>query len=270
MNARIYAVIASLVALGLVIGLWREHAGHRELAAQVTRLTRQNADLRYEVKQASKQATEVGQRAIELDSQLGTTKARTTATEARSVQLTRELTETRSRLTEREQRAVALMAELTDLRQKVTPAAAATSRGEVAAAPIGARATPPASMPAPIPVPEPAVDVSPYRERIAQLEEQLTQLLTRALTEPAVALPPEPEPVQHQVVRVGAASTFVVLDYGAEHGARPQAIIRLQRGTSELAQVQISDVRPRFSLAQVLPGTLKGQLQSGDLVVFNP
>ncbi len=27
---------------------------------------------------------------------------------------------------------------------------------------------------------------------------------------------------------------------------------------------------PRFSLTQVLPGTLKGQLQTGDLVVFNP
>ena len=49
-----------------------------------------------------------------------------------------------------------------------------------------------------------------------------------------------------------------------------QAIIRLRRGTSELAQVQISDVRPRFSLAQVLPDTLKGQLQTGDIVVFNP
>jgi len=40
---------------------------------------------------------------------------------------------------------------------------------------------------------------------------------------------------------------------GAEQGARPQAIIRLQRGTSELAQVQISDVRPRFSLGPGAP-----------------
>ena len=39
---------------------------------------------------------------------------------------------------------------------------------------------------------------------------------------------------------------------------------------TRLAQVQISDVRSRFSLARGVPGTLKGQLQTGDLVVFNP
>ncbi len=235
----------SLGLTAFVVALFLTRRDNAEFAARVTYLTRQNADLRYDLKQASRQAADLGQRAIELDSQLGTTKARTTATEARSVQLTRELTETKSRLTEREQREAALMAELADLRQK----AATGSRSD-----------------------EPAVDVSPYRQRIAQLEEQLTQLLTRALAEPVATPPvePEPTPAQYQVVRVGAASTFVVLDYGAEQGARPQAIMRLQRGTSELAQVQISDVRPRFSLAQVLPGTQKGQLQSGDLVVFNP
>ena len=52
------------------------------------------------------------------------------------------------------------------------------------------------------------------------------------------------------------------------YGAWPNDIIHLRRGTSGLAQVQISDARPRFSLAQVLPATLKGQLQTGDLVVF--
>ncbi len=257
------ALSFGLAAVAVTLFLARRD--NTELAAQVTRLTRQNAGLRYDLKQASQQATDVGQRAVELDSQLGTTKARTTATEAKSVQLTRELTETKSRLTEREQREATLMAELAELRQKVA---------------TGSRPDEPAVLPtlmlaaSPTPPPAPAVDVSPYRQRIAQLEEQLTQLLTRALAEPAAPAEPEPAPapapVQHQVVRVGAASTFVVVDYGAEQGARPQAIIRLQRGTSELAQVQISDVRPRFSLAQVLPGTLKGQLQTGDLVVFNP
>jgi hypothetical protein len=54
----------------------------------------------------------------------------------------------------------------------------------------------------------------------------------------------------------------------ARHGAWPNDIIRLRRGTSGLARVQISDARPRFSLAQVLSAALKGQLQTGDLVVF--
>lgn len=228
MKVRIYTAFASLAALGLAIGLWRKQAGIRDLSAQVTRLARQNADLRYELKQASQQAAEVGRQAIELDSQLGSTKARTTATEAQNFHLARELTE-------REQREVALMADLAALRQ---PASAA---GDEAS-----------------------------RVRIAGLEAQLIQLLTRALSEPATTPGPGAAPAPHQVVRVGPSDTFVVLDYGAAHGARLHAIMRLQRGTSELAQVQISDVRPHFSLAQVVPGTLKGQLQTGDIVVFNP
>lgn len=260
MKARIYAIFASLAVLGLAIACWRTHAASRGLEAQVTRLSRQNADLRYELKQASRQAADLGQRAVELDSQLGSAKVRTTATETRNVQLARQLTE-------REQREVALMAELATLRQE------ATDRS-----PSGVPAVLPTliltagSKPAPAAPPEAGVDLGPYRQRIAELEDQLTRLLTRTLAETLpepVAPDPEAARTPHQVVRVGPAAAFVVLDYGGTHGARPQVIIRLQRGTSELAQVQISDVRPRFSLAQVLPGTLKGQLQTGDLVVFN-
>lgn len=247
-------VVPCLVAVAAAVALFLSRRENTGLAEQVTRLTRQNADLRYELKQASKQATDVGERAVELDSQLGSVKARTTATEAKNLQLARELTE-------REQREVALMAELAELRQR---------------APVPGQPRPeePAVLPTLVLAPSraPAVDLEPYRRRIAELEQQLIALLTRSLAEMPAEAAPEPAlaPVPHQVVRVGSAGTFVVLDYGAEHGARPQAIIRLQRGTSELAQVQISDVRPRFSLAQVLSGTLKGQLQTGDLVVFNP
>jgi hypothetical protein len=261
MNARLCATLGSLVVLGLAIGLWHERVVNAELSAQVTRLSRQNAELRYELKQASRQAADISQRAVELDTQLGSAKVRTTATESKNVQLVRQLTE-------REQREVALMAELATLRQQ---AAAHNPSEEPAVLPTliltaSRQSTPPAPTPAAL-----EVDVGPYRRRIAELEDQLTRLLTRTLAEtlPEPAAPgPEPASAPHQVVRVGPAAAFVVLDYGETHGARPQAIIRLQRGTSELAQVQISDVRPRFSLAQVLPGTLKGQLQTGDLVVF--
>jgi hypothetical protein len=258
MNARIGAAFAALIALGLAIWLWQEKADSRDLSAQVTRLSRQNAELRYELKQASRQAADIGQRAVELDSQLGSAKTRTTATEAKNVHLVRQLSE-------REQREVALMAELATLRQQT---AGHNPSEEPAVLPTLSLTT----SPAPPPRATGEADITaPYRQRIAELEDQLTRLLTRALAEtlPEPATPdPEPTPVPHQVVRVGPAAAFVVLDYGETHGARPQAIIRLQRGTSDLAQVQISDVRPRFSLAHVLPGTLKGQLQTGDLVVF--
>ncbi|MBL9217010.1 MAG: hypothetical protein JNG82_00870 [Opitutaceae bacterium] len=256
MKPGVYVGGVALLAAAIGMGFWLARQHNRELAAQVTRLSRQNAELRYELKQAATQAADIGRRAVELDSLLGSAKIRGTATETRNDQLVRELSA-------REQREVALMAELASLRQAPRPAAPPEPAPVVSTAPVA-----PAS-----PTP-PLVDVAPYERRIAELEDQLTRLLTRALAEtleepaPPATIPAAPLP--HQVVRVGPADTFVVIDYGAVHGARPQALIRLQRGTSELAQVQISDVRPRFSLARVLPGTLKGQLQTGDLLVFTP
>jgi hypothetical protein len=242
MNLRVYAVVITLTAAGLGVALWQERSANAGLAAQATRLSRQNADLRYEAKQAAEKAEKLGRHAVELDSQLGSAKTRTTATEVRHSQLTRELTA-------REQREVALMAELATLTQKLAESAIPTAP------------------------PTPPIDVSAYRTRIGELEQQLTQLLTRALAEPvtAPAAPPEPAPAPpepYQVVRVGPRDSFVVLDFGAAHGARPGQILSLWRGTSEVARVQINDARPRFSLAQVLSATLKGQLQTGDLVIL--
>jgi hypothetical protein len=133
---------------------------------------------------------------------------------------------------------------------------------------LGEVRTPPAGTPV-----EPPIEVGVYRTRIADLEQQLTQLLTRALAESVAAPTAEPEPAPappapYQVVRVGPRDSFVVLDFGAAHGARAGQILGLWRGTSEVARVQISDARPRFSLAQVLSATLKGQLQTGDLVLL--
>ncbi len=246
----------AFLAAAAGLGFWLARQQNRELAAQVTRLSRQNAELRYELKQAATQAADIGQRALELGALLGSAKIRGTATETRNDQLLRELSA-------RDQREIALMAELASLRQAPRPASPPEPAPAVSAVPV-----------APTTPSPPPVDVAPYERRIAELEEQLTRLLTRALAEsleepaPTAVIPAAQPP--HQVVRVGPAETFVVIDYGAVHGARPQAIIRLQRGTSDLAQVQISNVRPRFSLAQVLPSTVKGQLQTGDLVVFNP
>ena len=258
MKLRILASALGLAAIGLGIAWWREQGTTRELTAQATKLSRQNADLRFELKQATKQVEALGRHAVELDSQLGSAKSRTTATESKHAQLNRELNETKTQLNEREQREVALMAELATLRQKVSdvvlPAAVpATSAGPAAAV-------------------SPSVDIAASNRRIAELERQLTELLTRALSEslpaPAVTEPPPAAPASHQVVRIGPRDSFVVLDVGTDHGARLNDTIALRHGTSEVARVQISDARPRFSVAQVLPGTLKGQLQSGDLVVF--
>lgn len=108
-----------------------------------------------------------------------------------------------------------------------------------------------------------------YQHRISELESQLTALLTRALAEPAPTPPPVEAPVL-EVVRVAPDDAFVILNGGTEDGLSPGQILSLHRGTSRVARVQISDARARRSVAQVLPGTQKGKLQTGDIVLLTP
>lgn len=204
----------------------------REQQAQLAALTRRQAELRYELKEALRTSDRLLQEANTLDTQLGSAKSRTTATEAQQRALAQTLTATQQELTAREQRENALLAELTTLRKAA------------AASPV----TP------------------DQRARIATLETQLAALLTRALAEPvADTLPPAVAP--RQIVRLGPEAAFVIVDYGTQQGAQPGEIIRLQRGTSVLAQAQISDAHARFSVAHVQPASVKGQLQTGDLVL---
>lgn len=296
MKLRAYAVALTLLAAGLAAAWWHERAERIVVAEQATRLARQNAELSFELKQARKDKTAYEQRAVALDNQLGSAKSRTTATETKQVQLTRELHETKSRLTEREQREVALMTELATLRQKVASASTPASeeamvlptliltpgmpgstpgQTESPGAEVAASQPAPAETPLAAPAPTSADELAAYSRRIAELETQLTQLLTRALAEaPAPAdqvpsaQPPQAPAIRFQVLRVGPRDSFIVVDCGAEQGARLGVTVSVQRDGQELARARVSETRPNFALAQVQPTTLKGQLQPGDLVVF--
>ena len=59
MKLRVFASLITLLAAGLGAALWQERAARAELAAQATRLSRQLADLRYEAKQAARQAESI-------------------------------------------------------------------------------------------------------------------------------------------------------------------------------------------------------------------
>ena len=66
------------------------------------------------------------------------------------------------------------------------------------------------------------------------------------------------------------SNAFVVLNYGASHGALPSQRMDIQRGTKQLATVQISDVRENYSIAQVRPDSLRDSLQKGDVATLTP
>lgn len=242
------AIALALGGGGVAVYFWQ---AAQNQTARLAGLQAELADTRQALQQVRQRADLLAAKAAELDTQLGSAKSRATATESRSTQLNRELTSARTHLTARQEREAALLTELETLRQQ-------------------ARAAVAISAPTSAPPGEPTPDVAPLRRRIASLEAQLADLLTRALEEPGPATPsdppPPPEPV-FRVAKIGPGDAFVILDCGSDHGATPGRRATLARGTFAVAEVQISDVRPRFSVAQVL-SPLKAQLQPGDIVLL--
>lgn len=263
-------------------------------AARIAALESDLGRARSEATRERERADKLTTKATELDAQLGNAKTRTTATESKNSQLSRDLHAAKSSLSERQQREIALLTEIEALRQQIkfapetsglpastatinSPASATSVTTVAASAPLITTAAPPPSSATITSEPltsagRPAEsDNEANRERIAVLEAQLTDLLTRALAEPLpppAAPAPSRTPSPYQVVRVGPADAFVVVDFGTSHGASLGDELVLCRGTSVIARVQISDARAKFSIAQVLPAALKGQLQPGDFVLI--
>lgn len=109
--------------------------------------------------------------------------------------------------------------------------------------------------------------VAAYKSTIAELEKQLAAART------GIAIPGTPGAAtavftnragRATVLNVGPENAFVVLNFGSIRGAKVGQRLAVSQGTSEVATVLISDVRSNFSVAQVLPDSLRGVLQKGD------
>lgn len=242
------AGLLAIAVIGLAVALVVARREAADLHRQLTVLSRQNADLRYQLKRTAAEVAAAQQAATGLDTQLGDTKSRATAAEAKTIGLDRELSAVRGSLSELEQRESQLRLEIETLRTAASPSGATSS------------------------TPSPASDA-----RLAELQQQLVDLPARPLEQPPEPPVPEPAPAPSSVppapfsvVRVGSQQAFVIIDFGGLHGAAIGRRLAVHRGTTDLATVQISETRPAFSVAQVLPGTLKGQLQPGDRVLTDP
>ncbi|MEJ6603977.1 MAG: hypothetical protein ACKVI3_07560 [Verrucomicrobiia bacterium] len=67
-----------------------------------------------------------------------------------------------------------------------------------------------------------------------------------------------------QVAKVGPRNAFVVINFGETHGAVPNQRFTVKRGSAVLATVEISLTKEHYSIAQVLPETLSGNIRKGD------
>lgn len=175
------------------------------------------------------QTTALQAQVSELDASLGEAKTKLTVTETRNVLLNRELTAAKQALAATAPQTEALRQEIAGLEETLSARQATIATLEGRLA----AAQTPAD-----PVPGPDAVLVTHRSRNAS------------------------------VASVGPSSAFVVLNYGATHGALPAQQLLIQRGTDVLARVLISDVRDHYSIAQVRPDSLRGALHKGDLAVL--
>lgn len=186
-----------------------------------------------------------------LDRELAGAKDKLTAVEVRLGRLDRDLTSAKSDLSAAkdvvgiyELTARALADEVAALRQDLTESRASNASPEAVAA---------------------------YKNTIAELERQLASARNGAAAPTAAGAATAvfaSRAGRATVLTVGPESAFVVLNFGATRGAQLGQKLAVSQGTAEVATVLISDVRTHFSVAQVLPDTLRGALQKGDLAIL--
>jgi hypothetical protein len=181
---------------------------------------------------------ELQQRLTALDAALGETKGKLTAAELRVAEAQRDLAQTRNLLTVREQNEQALNREIDALKRDLD-----SSRQD-------------------------AADLDRARTRIGELEQTVALLQGRVGLNATAVFSVSRRPAA--IVTVGPENAFVVIDYGAKQGARPDQRLAIRRGTETLATVLISDVRDNFSIAQVEPASLRGALRKGDSAILIP
>jgi ribosomal protein L29 len=200
-----------------------------------------------------------------LDADLGNTKLKLTAAESRTVQLSRDLNQARSELTVREQTEAQLTQEVDTLERELVQSRLAAADSVTPA------------------------EAERYRRSIAELEGKLKTLeatLASAATsstnasydhtgassatgQAATATFTANRALNARVVTVGPRDAFVILNYGANNGASMNQELLVRRGPDPVARVQISDVRPNHSVAQVISGTLSGSLRKGDAAMLS-
>lgn len=250
-NINRFIPLLLLTGLILSLTLYFRAAAHRtrlESSLQAVVADKQRADL--SLTEAQARTNELRQQLTALDEALGATKVRLTTSENRNIEQARETARLRQQLGDYPKQVAVLENELSAARSNL--------------AEVQARSLLPA-------------DRTKYEETIARLEQELTaatEQLNR-IRSTTVAGPAQPAFTTSRgrtasVVSVGPANAFVVINYGANHGALPTQIMQIRRGTDTLATVRISDVHPQYSVAQVLPDSVQGALHKGDLAVLSP
>lgn len=235
--ARTLAIITTLGCVLLGLLYFRSTQNSTALSKQVTSLRATNQQHLAELNQADHDRERLQKQLLELDADLGATKIKLTQAESAKVQINRELTATRAELNQLTSEHARQRAESAQLKEQLAKAQ-----------PVS---------------PE---EIARYQETIAKLEDQLAALQQSSM--PVGPVLSTSRTRSTLVVSVGPSDAFVVLNYGASHGALPAQKFLIQRGTEIIGTALISDVRDQYSIAQVDPQSLRGALHKGDSAVI--
>ncbi len=230
---RLRPALLTLSLLALLLGLFgfREYRVRQALAAA---LAQEQARALAATNVAATLRSEVDA----LDTALGEARTRLTVAVARQVELGRDLTHTRAQV-------AGLQPLHTENIRLTSELAQATAQSSAL--------------------------VSAYEHTMAEVARQLSELARPApASSPVLPLLITHRSRNAQVSSVGPSSAFVIINYGATHGALLRQEMLILRGTETVARVQISDVRDQHSIAQVLPDSLSGVLHKGDSAVLSP
>lgn len=229
------ALAATVLGLGFLVVRAHRHAA--ELTADLSRGETDRRELKTQLASVQGHLSDAKARTATLENDLSTARARQSEAEANVAQLSRELSDQRT--------ASALAAEAAQSHEK----AAQALRGELAHLKLTAS-------------PFSLADVEALQLKVAALEAEVIHLTPPDVPSDASSHLAPGSLVS--VLRVGPGDAFVVLDFGTVHGARPQQVLQITRGTEPVAAVQINEISERLSLALVQPETLRSGLRRGD------
>lgn len=113
-------------------------------------------------------------------------------------------------------------------------------------------------------------EVQQYRQTIADLEARIEPLERRLAQKNAAPALISGRSNHAQVIKVGPRNAFVLINFGSSHGAVTNQRFALKRGNTALATAEISLTKEHYSIAQVLPETLSGNIRKGDAATIIP
>lgn len=214
--------------------------------ADLAAANEQNGALKSHLAAADTRLQSATARLTATERDLAATQEKLAASDARAAGLTRDLADAKTIVGLYETTAKALGDEIAALRADLEDTRAAQASPEAVAA---------------------------YKTTIADLERQLAAARTSGAAVTASAGGSSTAVFMSRagratILTVGPESAFVVLNFGSVRGAQVGQRLTVSHGTAAVATVLISDVRANYSVAQVLPDTLRGVLQKGDPAVL--